>query len=283
MRVESADNYGFKDLQNIILNIANDIDSFCVKHGIQYCLMGGSALGAKRHGGFIPWDDDMDIFMTPDNYKKFRDAFNEYGDKSKYYLQELGASNGKITTAKIRLNNSYYYENNVRMNVHYGIYVDIFILHTCPNNMILRCWQYFWAKYIIVKGMANWGYERKGKVVCFLIKCISVLPKRFFLDFGLKQVYRFRAQKSNYYCNYLGKALMKNGTYKRAYFERTKRVSFETITLNAPIELEKFLSERFGDYMMIPSVQRIKHEQHAKQWGIGEIEYNDLSDEKYCF
>lgn len=45
---------------------------------IEYCLMGGSALGSKRHGGFIPWDDDLDIFMTPDNYERFRALFKKW-------------------------------------------------------------------------------------------------------------------------------------------------------------------------------------------------------------
>ena len=66
MRQDTPDDWGIKELQNVILNIAYDIDQFCQKHNITYRLMGGSALGAKRHGGFIPWDDDLDVFMTPD-------------------------------------------------------------------------------------------------------------------------------------------------------------------------------------------------------------------------
>ena len=72
MRSNLENEYGLLKLQDKILEIAVYIDKFCDEHGIDYCLMGGSALGAKRHGGFIPWDDDLDIFMTPDNYEKFR-------------------------------------------------------------------------------------------------------------------------------------------------------------------------------------------------------------------
>jgi lipopolysaccharide cholinephosphotransferase len=156
IRTGLQDSYGILDLQNVILNIAKYIHDFCEAHGIQYCLMGGSALGAKRHSGFIPWDDDLDIFMTPDNYELFRDKFNQFGDKGMYYLQELGVSKGKVITAKVRLNNSYYEEDIIKdWKIHHGIYVDIFILHTCPDNKIKRYWQYVWAKYLIVKGLAN--------------------------------------------------------------------------------------------------------------------------------
>ena len=285
MRQDTPDDWGIKELQNVILNIAYDIDQFCQKHNITYRLMGGSALGAKRHGGFIPWDDDLDVFMTPDEYEQFREAFNKYGDKEKYYLQELGASKGKVITAKVRLNNSYFEEEIIKdWHVHQGVYVDIFILHTCPNNMLLRRWQYIWAKYVIVKGLANKEYKRRGGAVYFMLKCMKILPKRFLLNFGLNQVYAFRHQKTDFYCNYLGKALMKNGTYKYEHFSTVKRVPFETIEMNVAGGLEQFLTDRFGDYMKAPSMERIKYEQHASKWALGEqYQYEDKSDEKYFF
>lgn len=285
MRNSTSDPYGHKKLQNVILNIAYDIDSFCEKYDITYCLMGGSALGAKRHKGFIPWDDDLDIFMTPDNYEKFRMLFKKRGNFDKYYLQELGSTRGKVTTAKLRLNNSYYEESILKgWKIHHGIYVDIFILHTCPNNSLKRFWQYAWAKYIVVKGLANKRYKRRGPFIYILLKLLKVFPKRFLLDFGLRQVYMFRGDKTSFYCNYLGKALLRNGTYKKEYFEKVKKVPFERIKLNVGVGLEDFLKDRFGCYMKKPSPERIKYEQHATSWGIGEkYKYEDTSDEKYLF
>ena len=58
MRPSVKDDWGIKELQNCILNIAKYIHDFCEENGIKYCIMGGTALGAVRHGGFIPWDDD---------------------------------------------------------------------------------------------------------------------------------------------------------------------------------------------------------------------------------
>lgn len=284
MRHETPDDYGIKELQNVILNIAEDIDLFCTANDIKYCLMGGSALGAKRHGGFIPWDDDLDIFMTPDNYEKFREAFLKKGDKDKYYLQELGAANGRVITAKVRLNNSYYEEEILKgWKIHHGVYIDIFILHTCPDGKIKRYWQYVWAKYLIVKGLANKVYKRRGNLTYLMLRIAGLLPKRFLLDFGLRQVYRFRNEDSEYFCNFLGKARLKNGIYKRRYFKDIKQMPFETISLNVPAGLENFLSERFGDYMKTPSPERIRYEQHASKWELGDFNYSDLSDEPKLF
>lgn len=284
MRKDTEDSYELKELQNVILNIAAYVDKLCVEHDINYRLMGGSALGAKRHGGFIPWDDDLDIFMTPAEYESFREVFNKYGDKEHYSLQELGAANGRVITAKVRLNNSYYEEEIIKgWKIHHGVYIDIFILHTCPDNRMAQRWQYFWAKYLIVKGLANKPYKRRGGMAGLAVKCAKVLPKRFLLNYGLKQVYRWRDRRTEYFCNFLGKALFKNGKYRYDDFAESKRVPFETISLNVASGLERFLTDRFGDYMKPPSAERIKYEQHASTWNLLPREYSDRSDEKYLF
>lgn len=288
MRQDTPDDWGIKKLQNCILNIAEYMDRFCREHQIDYCLMGGSALGAVRHGGFIPWDDDLDVFMTPDQYERFRAAFQKQGDKEHFYLQELGAADGMVITAKVRLNSSAYIEDIVKdWDIHHGVYVDIFILHTCPENKLKRYWQYFWAKYLIVKGLANKEYDRRGTLVNSVIRLMKLLPKRFLLGYGLRQVYRFRNEPSAYRCNYLGKALMKNGTYKAADFEGSARHEFETIELNVAKHVEDFLRDRFGDYMKIPDISRIRYEQHALEWDIEKPftkrKEGSFADEKYLF
>lgn len=289
MRDNLEDKYGFLKLQDKILEIAQYIDTFCDENGIDYCLMGGSALGAKRHGGFIPWDDDLDIFMTPDNYEKFRSAFMDHGDKEKFYLQEYGKTKkGYVSIPKLRMNGTTYIEALLEnKKVHQGIFVDIFILHNCPEEKILQLWQCFWAKCVAVKGMSMRGYNRQKGFRQFLIYAAKLLPKKLMVDFALSQVYRFRDRESGYYCNFLGKALYKKGLYKKVWFAETESVPFEKITHRVPKGLHEFLTERFGNYMIPPSEDRIKWEQHAKKWDV-EKDFSkyvnperDFSGEKY--
>lgn len=283
MRPGLEDKYGFLDIQDKILGIMVDVDKFCEEHGIEYCLMGGSALGSKRHGGFIPWDDDLDIFMTPDNYEKFRDAFNREGNKEKYYLQEWGLTDGMVTIAKVRLNGTSYIEEIVKdWDIHQGIYIDIFILHTCPNNRLSQLHQCFWAKYVITKGLALREKDRHSGIRGFVIKVAKLFPDRFLVKHGLKQVYKYRNQETDYYCNFLGKAVFKKGIYKREWFDNPVYAPFETVQLKVPEKLHDFLTERFGDYMKPPSPDRIKYEQHAESWDFFNqlMKSSDYKDER---
>ncbi len=268
MRDGLNDSYGILELQDKILEIAKYIHDFCKEHNIDYCLMGGSALGAKRHGGFIPWDDDLDIFMTPNNYEKFRDIFYREGDTERFYLQEYGkCKKGYVTVPKLRMNGTTYIEELTKdWNIHQGIFVDIFILHSCPNSKIKQLWQYFWAKCVVVKGMSMRGYNRQSGLKKVLLVVSKILPRKIMVDFALKQVYRFRNCESDYFCNFLGKAGYKKGLYRRKWFENNQNITFEKIELKVPGELHEFLSERFGDYMHPPSEDQIKWEQHAVKW-----------------
>ncbi len=73
-----------RHLQLVILGIMKDLDELCMSNGIEYYLLGGSAIGAIRHQGFIPWDDDLDIMMTANNYERFLDVCRTQLDKNKY-------------------------------------------------------------------------------------------------------------------------------------------------------------------------------------------------------
>ncbi len=283
MRSSLPDDYGFIRLQDKILEIMVFVDNVCRKNNIEYCLMGGSALGAKRHGGFIPWDDDLDIFMTPDNYDRFKQALKNDPDSTKFYLQEWGKCDNMVTIAKVRMDKTTYIEESFRTwDIHQGIYIDIFILHRCPANKFQQIIQCFWAKYAVMKGLALRNYNRRGGMVTVILKLMRAMPDHFLLKHALKQVYKYRSESIDYYCNFMGKAFFKQGIYKKEWFERTKDCLFETVVLKVPEGLEAFLTERFGDYMTPPAPDRIKWEQHAEAWDT-EIDYQQFLGRKCEF
>ncbi len=88
-------NYSMKQIQSKILEVMIYVDKLCRDNDIEYYIMGGTALGAVRHKGFIPWDDDLDIFMTPGNYEKFKSAFSTKND-SRFEIQEWRLGNNPL-------------------------------------------------------------------------------------------------------------------------------------------------------------------------------------------
>ena len=266
MRDNLDDTYGILRLQDKILEIAVYIDSLCEKYDIDYCLMGGSALGAKRHGGFIPWDDDLDIFMKPSDYNKFKKIFNSIGDKDKFYLQELFSRNGMIASSKMRLNNSTYIEAPTKdCKIHQGIFVDIFILHNCPKSKIKQLIQCIAAKYILAIGQSYKNIQYTG-MKKLAVNIIKMIPQDFGVFYAYKILYGYDDKKTPFVCDFMGKAFFRKGIYSESYFSEYTRVPFEKVTFNAPSNIHEYLTERFGDYMKLPPIDSIKQAQHAWKW-----------------
>ena len=274
MRQELTDEYGIIELQDKILQLAVYLDTFCKKYNIRYCLMGGSCLGALRHSGFIPWDDDLDVFMTPKEYAKFRKAFKKVGDKQNYYLQELSEYNGKVASAKLRLNNTTYIEEATKsFKMHQGVFIDIFLLHNCPNNKLLQIRQCFWGKYILAKGQSYKSIKYRGKKK-ILTDFLRLLPKDFLMRKALKEIYRYDKKKTDKVCHFMGKAFYKKGLFDAADFASTYSVDFERVKLENPIGADHYMKCRFGDYMKLPSKESIKRDQHAWKFDVN----NDFSN-----
>ena len=141
-----------KDLKSLhlkILELVEYFDEFCEKNKITYYLMGGSALGAIRHGGFIPWDDDFDIFMDRVNYLKFTSLIKNKIDSEKYYFQEENSRELPLYFSKLRMNNTTFIEKDVSSRImHHGIYIDIMCLHGASSNMAVRYIQYLAARIL---------------------------------------------------------------------------------------------------------------------------------------
>ena len=256
-----------KDVQKKILEVMKFIDKICRENNIVYYIMGGTALGAVRHGGFIPWDDDLDIFMTPDQYIKFKSVFDTM-QQDLFVIQEWRTTPDYLEYSKVRMNGTTFIEEAFykRKDLHQGIYVDIMMLHKVPDNKIIQRLVYIESKYVTLYGLSQRNWKPKSFIQKLALMGIKVLPNNFMLKAAYKSIYHFDNKKSDYkYCYWITPAKFRNGLFESSFFSgKPVDIKFEDTCLMASSNIRDYLSYRYGDYMKVPSVDQQKAAVHAK-------------------
>ena len=258
-------NNTIRDFQGKILETMKYIDSLCRTHGITYYIMGGTALGAIRHGGFIPWDDDLDIFMTPSEYEKFKAVF-EQENSEKYVIQEWRTTPDYLEYAKVRMNGTTFIEEHFkdRLEMHHGIYVDIMILHKVPNKKFTQKKIYFYSKFVTLYALSQRNWKPKTKFQAFALKLLKILPCKWLAKHFYKQIYKYDSLEMDFkYCYWITPAKFKNGLFDEEFFKTPVDIPFEDTALMGSEKIKEYLEYRYGDYMKLPSEEERQAAVHA--------------------
>lgn len=266
-----------KDVQNVILDVMKYIDQLCRKHGIVYYIMGGTALGAIRHGGFIPWDDDLDIFMTPDQYDKFKQAFDaEHSEQ--FVIQEWRTTPDYLEYAKVRMNGTTFIEEvyKDRKDMHHGIYVDIMILHKVPQNSLIQKLVYYESKFVTLYALSQRNWKPKSKSQELVLKSLKFMPCKLMAKLFYKRIYKYDGLKDGYqYCYWITPAKFRNGLFDASFFEKPVDIVFEDTKLMGSEKIREYLEYRYGDYMKLPSKEAQHAAVHAMKYDVNR-DYRDF-------
>ena len=254
------------DVQMKILDTMKYIDSICRKNGIVYYIMGGTALGAIRHGGFIPWDDDLDIFMTPTEYAKFKLAME--ADKSdKFVLQEWRTTKKYLEYAKVRMNGTTFIEESFEnaKGMHQGIYVDIMMLHKVPDCNFMKKLVYYESKFVTLYALSQRNWKPKTKGQAMVLKSLKLMPCKLMARCFYKRIYKYENMTEGFkYCYWITPAKYRQGLFDKSFFEDPVEIPFEDTTLYGSAHIKEYLAYRYGNYMKLPSEAAQKAAVHAK-------------------
>ncbi len=251
------------DVQNVILNIMKEIKNFLDENAIEYYMLGGTLLGAVRHKGFIPWDDDIDIGIPRNQYSLFLENIEK---KLPEYL--------KVNTFKNSKNHHYYFSRIVdtryyvkrtgsEVERYENVWVDIFPLDGMPNNFIIReihkirllfiRVMYHLAVFdkvnlkrpnrplserIVIKFVQLTGFGRNGDMYKWLERLDKALAK-------------YPYEESDWVINFIGQYKFKEMFHKK-YYGNGKLYQFEDLFLRGPENADHVLTQMYGDYMKPP-------------------------------
>ena len=248
-----------KKIQEVELSILKYIDKLCRENQIDYFLIGGSLLGAVRHAGFIPWDDDIDIGIKRSDYNKFVKLCNDSRYKiltpetAGYYYNFI-----KIIDSKTKL-----VEKSVREIVSMGIYVDVFIIEDLPGDY-KEAYRTFKKMNRIRKGINRYS------LVPTLRKNLIKMAESFIMFyFGfnrkLLKLQKKYATLANKFVNAKGEYIyISGGAYNekdivpRKYFAKSIDLQFEDMLCKCPICYDDYLKYLYGEYMKLPPKEKRK-------------------------
>ncbi len=242
------------DIQKTILDLFIEFKSICDKLGLRWYLVNGSALGAVKYNGFIPWDDDMDIGMPRKDYEIFINKAQEMLPEHIFVQNYRTDKNFPHIYTKLRNSNTAFIENSLKhLDMNHGIYLDIFPLDYYPENIIEQK-----------------RHKRKEKLLYWKIFCAiddkSKLKIRlrniFFRALGFNKCTARTIEKINKLnSSYEESNLIKtsyNRIIKKEIYGDGKKAIFEGIEVNIPEKIDEYLTIKYGDWRKEPPKEKQK-------------------------
>lgn len=251
------------------IKILKEFDKKCRKYDIKYTLAAGTMIGAVRHHGFIPWDDDIDVYVLRNDFNRIREIFPKELPKSLFYQSHFTDKEYYYLFDKIRLNNTIFKETYLaNHHINHGVFIDIFPIDSISDNKIKNSIQFYYYTFFKLGLMSKYVNinARKGRKK-YIAKILRILYSGFNLDFLYNKCERIAQAQDNNKTKYvrnlnsLGSDGMKE-TYKRYAFMNLELVNFEKEKFYMSKDYDAMLKTIYGNYMKLPpkSEQITRHD-----------------------
>ncbi len=260
---ESKDTVCPRTLQSVELELLKALIHCCDELGLKYYLIGGTLLGAVRHHGFIPWDDDIDVGMPRADYELF--LHNAQPLLPEYYFVQCRDTDPEllISFAKLRDSRTTFIESSTRhRRINHGVYIDIFPLDNYPETAWKQSVFDFRLRMLSLRIRSAFALREENKknaVIEFGMKAASALmsiryPKAEDALEAREKLYRSVAH-SSLLAN-LGGAWGKKEIAPAEWFGEGVKGMFEGLRTRLPSEYDKWLKQVYGDYLQLPPPEK---------------------------
>ena len=247
--------------QVALYTLLQEFDRVCKQLKIPYVLFAGTLLGAARHQGFIPWDDDLDVMMLREDYNRFLEQAGKHLDSEKFYLQKQFSEHWPMFFSKLRMNNTTCLEkfHPKDPNMHQGIYIDIFPCDNAMDSRLGQKLQFCASKVVIAKSLDRRGYDTNSLAKKLFIGFCRLLPKAPFL-----QIVQGSKKQGRYVHGFLGGARsFEKNVYPAEFFRERVTLPFAGTPYPVPKNYDALLRLLYGDYMQLPAPEERECKQHA--------------------
>ena len=243
-------------LQKALLDILECFIKVCEEHQLTWFLVNGSALGAEKYGGFIPWDDDIDVAMPREDYEIFCQKAQNSLPPHLFLQNYKTQKEFPLFYSKLRNSNTTFIEEGMRhLDIHHGIYIDIFPLDNFPDGKLqqlaLRC------KLKVLGSLQFCGYKNNMGWRKRLLRAFGYHKKTDRTLARMEKLVR-RYQNTKNVCDYGDR--QGKGLCPRAFYEQCGFASFEGLQVPVPSPIEEYLSYKYGNWRAeLPKEQQISH------------------------
>ena len=247
--------------QRALLALLKEFDRVCRELDIPYILFAGTMLGAVRHEGFIPWDDDLDVLMFRQDYERLLKEADRVLNRDRFFLQKEFSDHWPMFFSKLRLNNTTCLEKYHPKDpqIHQGVYMDIFPCDNASRTELGRKFQFLCSKVVIAKSLDRRGYETNSKKKKLFMAFCRLLPGKQFHRWAIggrvdsDVVHSFFAAASGYQKN----------VYPRQMLMGRQMARFADGEYPIVKEYDQLLTQLYGDWRTLPPEKDRVCKQHA--------------------
>ena len=249
-----------KRIQAIELDLFHEFVTICEELGVRYYIIGGTLLGAVRHKGFIPWDDDIDVGMHREDYSRFVKYAGSMLPEGLFLQTHNSDKEYHSNAAKIRNSNTTYIESCVnKSRINHGVFIDIFPLDNYPVGKMKEA--VFCAKKRIISLRINSVFQNMhyGGMKKIVQKGLRLIYPTLYSAVNAREKLYLSVPQTGLIVNHSG-AWGNKEIIPTEWYAEGCQLEFEGMRVTAPKEYEKWLNQVYGDYMKLPPQEkRVTH------------------------